>query len=194
MRYKQGHKEETRQRIVEVASRRFRREGMHEVGVAGLMADAGLTHGGFYAHFKSKEELVREAVAAALDGTTGNFEQLAAGPRGGLRGILGAYLSRTHRDHPQTGCAAATLAAELVRHPVRTRRAFTDSLKNLIDLIADQLTAIPPAARRKRAIAIFGLMMGTLQLARAEPDPDRSKAILDGGVEAALVLGGEVTR
>jgi TetR/AcrR family transcriptional regulator, transcriptional repressor for nem operon len=189
MRYREGHKAETRRRIVEVAARRFRKEGADAVGVAGLMADAGLTHGGFYAHFKSKEALLGEAVAAALAGTTEGFERLAQSAPDGLAAIVRAYLSRTHRDEPQQGCAGASLAAEIARASKRTRRAFADSVAALVAVIEAQLPSGDPVRRRSRATAIFALLMGALQLARAEPDAERAQQILESGIEAALALG-----
>jgi TetR/AcrR family transcriptional repressor of nem operon len=189
MRYGQGHKAETRRRIVEVAARRFRKEGTNAVGVATLMADAGLTHGGFYAHFRSKEALLGEAVAAALAGTTAGFERLARPAPDGLAAIVRAYLSRTHRDEPQQGCAGASLAAEIARASKRTRRSFAESIAALVSVIEAQLPEGDAALRRSRAMAIFALLMGALQLARAEPDAERSEQILESGIEAALALG-----
>src|SRR5438270_10081972 len=110
MRYAKGHKSATRQRIVEVASQRFRKEGVAAVGVTGLMSDAGLTRGGFYAHFASKEALFREAVTSALDRMRLELGRVAA-DGGGLEAILRTYLGSRYRDRPERGCAAALLAS-----------------------------------------------------------------------------------
>jgi TetR/AcrR family transcriptional repressor of nem operon len=189
MRYEKGHKDTTRRRIVEVASRRFRKEGVEAVGVAGVMAEAGLTHGGFYSHFASKEELVQEAVTEALDGTLAELARITTVKGGGLEAVLRAYLSAPHRDKPERGCVAAALAPELARHPTTTRAAFTERLQRIVGLIADQLpSTVTLAARQQAATAIVALMMGTLQLARAEPDTPVSARLLEGGINAALTL------
>jgi AcrR family transcriptional regulator len=185
MRYAKGHKDATRRRIVEAASQRFRKEGVERVGVAGLMAEAGLTHGGFYAHFPSKEDLVREAVSEGFAATHARFERLAQA--GGLEAIVREYLSPRHRDQPERGCTAAALTAEVARHPEPTRLAFTERTDALIGLIAEQL----PGHDRRRASAILALMLGALQLARAETDPERSQELLDSAVDAALALASE---
>lgn len=189
MRYRQGHKEETRRRIVEAASARFREAGVEGVGVAGLMAEAGLTHGGFYAHFKSKEDLVRKAIAASLACTTDAFERAARKSDDGLETIVRGYLNARHRDEPGEGCIGASLAAELARHPKPTRQVFAASIGRLVELIAAELPAGDEDARHRRALAIFSLMMGALQLARAEPDAARSDEILQSAADAALALG-----
>jgi len=189
MRYEQGHKEATRRRILDVASKRFRKEGGEAVGLAGLMADAGLTHGGFYAHFDSKEALFREAVTDALDRSRADLARIAERGGDGLEAIIHAYLRPRHRDRPDLGCAAASLAAEVARSPEPTRAAFTERIEALIALMAGQLPAGAPAERRRVAIAIFGLMMGALQLARAVTDPDLSGQMLDSAAAAALALG-----
>jgi AcrR family transcriptional regulator len=198
MRYEKGHKDVTRKRIVDVASKRFRKEGVEAVGLAGLMADAGLTHGGFYAHFKSKEDLVREAVSDAFGQSNAAFERVVRdrgdgdgdgdGGEDGFAVIVRKYLRPEHRDHPELGCAAAALVAEIARHPEPTREAFTGQLNRLVDLVEAQLPASPSDRRRKCATAVVALMMGSLQLARAETDAARSAEILDSGVEAAFAL------
>ena len=200
MRYEKGHKDVTRKRIVDVASKRFRKEGVEAVGLAGLMADAGLTHGGFYAHFKSKEDLVREAVSDAFGQSNAAFERVVRdhgdggenrsgdGGEDGFAVIVRKYLRPEHRDHPELGCAAAALVAEIARHPEPTREAFTGHLNRLVDLVEAQLPASPSDRRRKCATAVVALMMGSLQLARAETDAARSAEILDSGVEAAFAL------
>jgi TetR/AcrR family transcriptional repressor of nem operon len=186
MRYAKGHKEATRKQIARIASGRFRRDGVEAVGVASLMADAGLTHGGFYSHFSSKEELVREAVVGALERKRGQLAQ--AGAEGGLEGILRAYLRPAHRDAPARGCAFASLAAEIARHPHATRAAFTRECEAHGALIADHV----PHGDRAVALAIFSAMIGALQLARTVSDADLSDRILDGATRAALTLAASV--
>jgi TetR/AcrR family transcriptional regulator, transcriptional repressor for nem operon len=188
MRYEKGHKDATRKRIVDVASKRFRKEGVEAVGLAGLMADAGLTHGGFYAHFKSKEDLVREAVTDAFGQSNAGFERAARDNDDGFATIIHGYLTPEHRDRPDLGCVAAALVSEIARHTEPTRQAFTGRLNDLINLVEAQLPTAPPGRRRKCATAIVALMMGSLQLARAETDTARSAEILESGAEAAFAL------
>ena len=187
MRYEKGHKDATRRRILAAASKRFRKDGIAAVGLAGLMADAGLTHGGFYSHFATKEELVREALAFTLDASRAGLARDAA-ERGGLEAIIRTYLAPAHRDRPDRGCAIAALAAEVARHPASTRATLAQHIEALIDLIAAQLPEVDPPARRRTATAVFAAMMGALQLARVTLDPARANEILESGVAAALAL------
>ena len=187
MRYEKGHKDATRKRIIDVASKRFRKEGLEAVGLAGLMADAGLTHGGFYAHFQSKEDLVREAVTDAFRQSNARFERAVRDDEDRFAAIVNSYLIPEHRDRPDLGCVAAALVSEIARHTEPTRQAFTSQLNSLIDLVEAQLPPGPPD-RRKCATAIVALMMGSLQLARAETDVTRSAEILASGAEAAFAL------
>jgi len=189
VRYGEGHKAATRKRIVNAAAKRFRKEGAEAVGVAGLMADAGLTHGGFYAHFESKEELFRDAVVHALDQTRARLMLRAQADGGGLEAMVRDYLTARHVKCPERGCAAAALAPEIARRSRATRAAFEQQLAGFIELIADQVSGGDREARRRRAVAIFGLMMGTLQLARAVADKTLSEQIRDSGIRAALALG-----
>jgi AcrR family transcriptional regulator len=182
MRFEKGHKEATRRRIVEIASEKFREEGVEAVGIAGLMAAAGLTHGGFYAHFESKEALVREAVDAAFDAS--RLKQDA-----GLETLVRSYLKPAHRDNPGRGCVVAALAAEIGRHPAATKAVFSERLQRFLDRIARALPAeVPDAARPGAAIGILGVMIGTLQMARAVGEGLVSTNMLEAGIQAALSL------
>jgi TetR/AcrR family transcriptional repressor of nem operon len=150
MRYAKGHKGATRKPIVEVASKRFRREGVAAVGVASLMSDAGLTRGGFYAHFGSKEELFREAVKSALDRMRKELGRAAtADGGGGLEAILRVYLGLRYRDRPEHGCAAASLVPEIARHSHSTRATFAQEFDAIIEVIVQQLPAGDRGARDK---------------------------------------------
>jgi len=187
MRFEKGHKETTRKRIVEAAAARFRKDGIAAVGIAGLMADAGLTHGGFYAHFASKEELVREAMTAAAAGSRARLA--AAAEQNDLESYIRSYLRPAHRDAPERGCIIAALGAELARHEAETRAAFSEQIETLLSRIAAWLPAERSLeARKAAAIGIFGVMSGTLQLARAVVDQDLSAQILESGIAAALKL------
>ena len=186
MRFDKGHKQATRERIVAIAAARFRRDGVAATGIAPIMEEAGLTHGGFYAHFESKEALVRESLDAALAQTRARQERAGAA---GLSGRIEHYLSPAHRDAPAQGCAVAALVAEIARHPEATRALLTARLEAIFARYESLLPAgLPAAARRGRAIAIFALLLGTLQLARAVSDPALSSQILHNGIEAAQSL------
>jgi AcrR family transcriptional regulator len=187
MRYDEGHKDATRQRIIDAASRQFRQDGVAAVGIAGIMADAGLTNGAFYTHFGSKEDLVRTVLCSALTKREATL-RTAAQSDAGLEAAIRDYLSPRHRDNPGRGCPTAALVAEIARHPRSTRDAFTDKVSEFIGLIAAQLRAGSIGARRRNAVAIYGMMVGTLQLARAVNDKRLSDEILESGVSAALAL------
>jgi TetR/AcrR family transcriptional repressor of nem operon len=186
LRYAKGHLDATRKRILQKAARHFRKQGLERAGIADLMKAAGLTHGGFYFHFASKEDLVREAINEAFDQTNARNERRGAH---GLEAIVRGYLTPGRRDRPESGCAAAALIAEIARHPVSTRRAFMAKLDRLLELIGALVPSGDATTRRRTAIGIFAVMIGALQLARAEPNPARSKQILESGIDAALTLG-----
>src|SRR3977135_1221395 len=167
MRYSREHKLETHARIVKKASVRLREKGAHGIGVADLMKDAGLTHGGFYAHFDSREALVIEAFAYAMDRSTARgpniAEQTPLDKR--LATIVETYLTPVHRDDPGHGCAVPTLGAEIARESPKTRKAFAAKLEQMIDMMADQVLDVPRKAARKQAMAALATMMGTMLMA-----------------------------
>ena len=188
MRYSKEHKLETHARIVKKASVRLREKGAHGVGVADLMKEAGLTHGGFYAHFDSREALVIEAFADAMDRSTERWRKLAeqTPPEKRLATIVGTYLTPLHRDDPGHGCAVPTLSAEIARESPKTRKAFAAKLEQMIDMLAAQIPELPRKAARKQAMAVIATMMGTLVLARVAGNGDFSDEILGAGREALL--------
>jgi TetR/AcrR family transcriptional repressor of nem operon len=187
MRYEKGHKEATRQRIVETAAARFRRDGINGVGVADLMAEAGLTHGGFYSHFTSKEALVKAAMEEASRGSRERFNRRI--DEGGLEHWIRSYLAASHRDHPERGCTVSSLAAELARHPKATRQGFTEYLKLLrLEIEAHLPKQMPPEVKRQRSVGIFATLVGAVQMARAVSDPALSDEMLEAGIASALTL------
>jgi TetR/AcrR family transcriptional repressor of nem operon len=189
MRYEKGHKESTRRRIVETAAARFRKEGIESVGVDDLMAAAGLTRGGFYSHFTSKEDLIQAAVEEASVVSRENFTKRI--DQGGLEEWIRYYLWSGHRDHPERGCIAAALGSELARRPVATRAAFSQNFARVISSIESHLkTRQPASSRRRTAIGIFATMIGALQMARAVTDPKLSEEILEAGITAAMAQAG----
>src|SRR5450631_2002749 len=188
MRYSKEHKQETHARIVKKASVRLREKGVHGICVADLMKEAGLTHGGFYAHFDSREALVIEAFAYAMDRSTERWRKLAeqTPPEKRLATIIQSYLTPLHRDDPGHGCAVPALGAEIARESPKTRKAFAAKLEQMIDMIADQIPDLPRKAARKQAVVTLATMMGTLVLARVAGNGEFSEEILGAGREAAL--------
>jgi AcrR family transcriptional regulator len=187
MRYSKGHKLETRRRIVEAAGRRFKQDGIDGTGVATLMSDAGLTNGAFYAHFASKEDLVANVVAEQLRDQRQSFGAQPS-DRAGLEAFIRSYLSPEHRDQCADGCPSAALLDEIARRSPITRQIFTDELMGVVDDIALRLEPTDAEAARSDALTLFGLMIGTLQLARALTERDLSDQLLARGVETALKL------
>jgi TetR/AcrR family transcriptional repressor of nem operon len=189
MRYDKEHKDHTRQRIVDTAAFRFREHGIEGEGVKSLMAAAGLTNGAFYNHFESKEDLAREAVTAALSERVARLQYWIDSGEG-LAGLIRSYFSVRHRDNPGRGCPTSAMAAEVARHSDPVREAYTAGVNEFLDLAATQWPALSPAEARSRATALYGLMAGTMQVARATSDPAMSEEMLEAGRRAALELAG----
>jgi TetR/AcrR family transcriptional regulator, transcriptional repressor for nem operon len=187
MRYGKDHKQATRQRIVEAAGRRFKQDGIDGAGVATVMSDAGLTNGAFYAHFTSKEDLIANVLADQLRAQRHSFDARAP-DRAGLEAFIRSYLSPQHRDQCAEGCPSAALLDEICRRPAATRQVFADELLGIADDIAARLHPADAEAARTGALTLFGMMIGTLQLARALTDRDLSDQLLARGVETALRL------
>jgi TetR/AcrR family transcriptional repressor of nem operon len=188
MRYSREHKLETHDRIVKKASVRIREKGAHGIGVADLMKDAGLTHGGFYAHFDSREALVIEAFAYAMDRSTERWRKLAetTPPEKRMATIVESYLTPQHRDDPGHGCAVTALGAEIARESPKTRKAFAAKLEQMAEMLAEQMPDVPRKAARKQALATLSTMVGTLVLARIAGSGELSDEILGAGRDAAL--------
>lgn len=187
MRYEKGRKDATRQRIVEVAAERFRREGIAATGLAGIMGEAGLTNGAFYPHFQSKAELVRESVATAMEGQAERIREILSA--GDVEGVIAEYLSPRHRDSPGEGCTLAALLPELARQPLETRRVYAERFL----AIARELASALPERNGEAEDVVMGVyatLIGTLQLARAVEGTDLSDRILKAGADAARLLCG----
>jgi TetR/AcrR family transcriptional regulator, transcriptional repressor for nem operon len=187
MRYAPEHNDATRERILDAAARLFGEHGIAAVGLAKIMAEADLTVGTFYTHFRSKEALVREALLRSLDARHEALEQMLHGAD--LEAVVRAYLSPEHRDAAGTGCPVASLASEVARHPRATRSAFASHNAATLDALAAWLSSRRGnEVTRADAAALLGLLAGTLQLARASSDRAESDAILEAGVRAAIRL------
>lgn len=186
-RYNKEHKEKTRRRIIETAGRRFKEDGIDGSGVATLMGDAGLTNGAFYAHFPSKDALVAAVVGEELSGQAADFKELPPG-RAGLAEFVGWYLSRSHRDHRDTGCPSAALLDEIGRCAKETKQAYTRGAKAILEEICTRLAPHDPGSAQGSALALFSMMVGTLQLARALSDRKLSDAVLEEGIRSANAM------
>lgn len=187
MRFEKGHKLSTRRHIVDVASKCMRRHGISATGVAAIMGEAGLTKGAFSPHFQSKEVLVREALALALGGQQHRLDEDRLNGLD-LEGAVRGYLNRAHLETPADGCPSAALLPEIARQPLSIRQDYEKALRRYVTTLAALLSGTDSVEKHRRATAIFGLMVGTLQFARAVPDANEAQKILDGGVEAALQL------
>lgn len=188
MRYSPEHKQETHDRIVKKASVRLREKGAHGIGVADLMKEAGLTHGGFYAHFDSREALVIEAFGYAMDRSMEHWRKLTgeAAPEKRLALVAESYLSTLHRDNPGHGCSIPALGAEIARESPKTRKAFAGKLDQMIEMMTDYIPNMPRKAARKQAIATLATMVGTMLLARVAGSNELSDEVLKAGRDSAL--------
>lgn len=179
MRYPPDQKAETHQQIVNAAAREFRVRGLDGIGIANLMAEVGLTQGGFYAHFKDRDTLVAEATQLAAEQS---FCQLAmaaeSAPGHEVEAMLDFYLSPEHRDDPGQGCLLPALAAELSRQAPAVRRAFTDSLQSNMEKIAQFMPAKNSKTKGAQAMAFISAMAGAVLLARAIDNPELSHGLL----------------
>ena len=186
-RYGKEHKALTRQRIIDAAGPRFKKDGIDGSGVATLMADAGLTNGAFYAHFTSKDDLVAAVIGDQIGRQVSELRDLPAG-RAGLELFVRQYLSRAHRDQPDVGCPSAALLDEVGRCPGETKKAYTAGAKAMLDEICTRLAPEDPESARGTALSLFTMLVGSMQLARALSDRKLSNAVLEEGLRTAQVI------
>lgn len=182
----QSRKEATHERILDVASRAIRRSGYQGIGVADLMKEAGLTHGGFYAHFASRDALLAEVADRAGAESVATLERIAAGaPRGrGLEALLRAYLSKPHEKAIETGCPVAALGSEMPRQAPEVRRAATRRIKELIDLVGRQSPDWGEPGAHERALVTVATMLGALVLSRAVDDSRLSDSLREAALKS----------
>jgi TetR/AcrR family transcriptional regulator, transcriptional repressor for nem operon len=180
MRRTKAEKQQTHTRIVDVAAQHFCADGIKEVGIADLMEEAGLTHGGFYAHFQNKEALIAEVCMARSENTLQKIQRVVEhAPEGEeLSAIIDFYLTAAHRDHPETGCIMPALAADVTRHSAKAREAFTQAFKNFLVQIEPFIPQTETANQRDQALALLAGMVGTILLARLIDEPDLSDQLL----------------
>jgi len=185
-------KEATHDRIVEAAARAIRRSGYNGTGVADIMKDAGLTHGGFYAHFASREAMLAEAADRAGSEAVEMMERMAATVphQEVLAAMMQAYLSKAHVEGIETGCATAALCSEMPRQAPEVRRAATRRIKEMIDLVARQSPDWGQPGAHERALFTIATMVGTLVLARAVDDPKLSDALRKAALKHLIPSSG----
>jgi TetR/AcrR family transcriptional regulator, transcriptional repressor for nem operon len=186
MRYPRSHKAETRKKILGVAARLFRERGYDGVGVDAIMGEAGLTAGGFYSHFSSKEALFAEAMAAALDGgkALGAASRQAVAASDPLETLIKSYLSRKHRDMVADGCPLPSLTSDVTRGSRATRTRYERQFLNYLKGIESLMPQSPERAR-DRTLALIAQCVGGLMIARAVVDEDLSNQILKACRQAA---------
>lgn len=179
---------ETRRRIVKVAARQFRQHGIGGIAIADVMAKAGLTHGGFYKHFASKDVLAAEACAWALAATRSELatRAAAAAPGQGLEAIVAAYLSMTHRDRHDRGCIMAALAAETARLGPLARDTVAEGYEALAALVATHLKEPSKPQTMQHARAIVSTMVGAMVISRNLADREAAERVLQAAREAVL--------
>lgn len=179
-------KDATHDRIVEAASRAIRRSGYDGTSVADIMKEAGLTHGGFYAHFASREAMLAEAADRAGSDAIAGIARIAAQTPSAesLHAMMLAYLSETHLENLERGCPVVALGSEMPRQAPEVRRAATRRIKEMIDLVARQLPNWGQPGAHEQALVIVSTMVGTLLLSRAVDDAKLSKALRDAAIQA----------
>ncbi len=169
-----------RERIIDAAGALFRRKGFEGIGVADIMKAADLTHGGFYGHFDSKEDLVAQASRRAMVRAAENWTSVtASAPEQPLQALLDHYLSARHRDQPGSGCAFAALSCDAARCGRDVREAFAEGLEPLIDILTRAIPGKSKATRRRKAVAAMAELVGAVTLARAVKNAPLSDEILD---------------
>jgi TetR/AcrR family transcriptional repressor of nem operon len=182
MRHSKAEKEKTHQRIVAIASKRFREKGLAGIGIADLMKEAGLTVGGFYKHFDSRDALVAEAVGGALELWKGQVHAAASGgPPVTYESLVDEYLSEAHRNHPGTGCPIGALAGDLARSDKHTRALVSRKIRDNLELLATLIrktNETDGGSARSQAVLIYCALVGAIGMARAISDEELSREIL----------------
>lgn len=168
-----------REQILDTAARLFRERGLDGIGVADLMREAGFTHGGFYGHFESKEDLMAQACQRAFEERRERWNSFLEGESAApLAALAKMYLTEAHRDTPGQGCPLPCLAVDVSRQSPEVRRSFTEGLRHAIERLASKLTGRPPKEQRREAIRGWASVVGAMVLARAVDDPALSSEIL----------------
>jgi TetR/AcrR family transcriptional regulator, transcriptional repressor for nem operon len=189
MRYSKGRRTETYERIVKNASLRIRERGIESMRVADLMKTAGLTHGGFYLHFKSRKDLINQAFARAMGESIERWQRLVdkADGEGGFADMVSTYLTKRHCADIARGCALPALSADVRRGGAAVRKTFSEGVDEIIELLAKGAQR-PTEEARRDAIATLSVMLGALMLARATDRDALTEEILEAGRHAALEM------
>lgn len=182
MRYDTDHKQRTREKVLVEAARAIRQSGPDKVGVAALMAKAGLTHGGFYAHFSSKDDLIAQAVDYMFEERLALLQHAAAAedPAAGLSRYIDLYLSPLHRDRRDRGCPVVALSGDVARMPRTARARFEAGFRNMTTTLTGLLQRMNLADADALATTVLLEMIGALTVARALADSGHSDSILEG--------------
>lgn len=191
MRVSREQASENRERVLDVAAKLFRERGFNGVGVAELMKEAGLTHGGFYGQFESKEDLMAQASARASAGVLERWRESAARSSDPLSALVASYVNVSHRDEPGGGCIVSALGAEAAREGPKVRQVVADAAKSLLETLAEVVPGKSKAEKRQRATVTLASMVGAIVLARAVDDETLSKEILRAVKKAASQAGTE---
>ncbi|PJZ49866.1 TetR/AcrR family transcriptional regulator [Leptospira saintgironsiae] len=177
MGHSQTNKSESREKILRAAADRFREFGVNGIGLDALMKEAGLTHGGFYRHFSSREELVGEAIEKALqDGSRNVQDTVSRGKELSLEGLVDAYLSKRHRDNLASSCAVTSLSADTIRSNEHGRSAYTRQVKAYLDLLNGLIEK--KEGSEEKVVLALSTLVGALSISRAVNDPKLSREIL----------------
>jgi TetR/AcrR family transcriptional repressor of nem operon len=180
MRKSKAEAAETRRQIIDIAAQEFRLNGIHATGVATLMSKAGLTNGGFYKHFESKDQLVAEACSTGMAKLVDAFKTAAVEHDGNesFKAIVKRYVSMVHRDNAVGGCPLAGMGSELARADEQTRAAASQGFNDLVDVMAAHIGRRSPDAARSEAVFALAAMIGAITMSRIITDPDTSKSVL----------------
>jgi TetR/AcrR family transcriptional regulator, transcriptional repressor for nem operon len=179
-----------REKIIVAAAKRFRERGFDGISVADLMKEVGLTHGGFYRHFSSKEELVAIASARALNDSLAKWEKWIQDTKGdSVDAFAARYLSLNHLHHPEIGCLWAACGSELARQPDSVKEAVGDVVRRLVELFGGIVPGHTEAERKQNALAMFATMIGGMILARSVSDPALRNEIL-GNIASSVMHAG----
>jgi TetR/AcrR family transcriptional repressor of nem operon len=183
MGHSKAEKAESHERIVTVAAGVFRELGIDGISLADLMQRAGLTHGGFYRHFDSRDDLVAEAVERALKDGSAVADAIAANPKSTIGAVIDAYLSLAHRDNVAFGCAVTALANDVARSSDRARAAYSRQVVRYVELIMKLIEALPQKKRRAAALAALASLVGAVSMARGVNDDALSREILKSAAD-----------
>lgn len=184
MRVSRAQFQENREKILEAAARLFRERGFDQVGVAEVMQAAGLTHGGFYGHFKSKDDLIAQATGEASEPIVERWGQIVDEQgEAALKTLAGVYLCEAHLKNPGSGCIVATLGPEMARQPGAARAALTRSVQKLVAIVQRAAPGRTEAEKRRKALTAYSSWIGALVLARLSDDEAFAKEVLEAVVQ-----------